>query len=415
MRLSYESWILIGSLALTALFSPSASAQDVEPNDSCLAAQDGGALVPPAVISGSIDGPNPAPPSDVDFQRFTAAPGLVLRLTASDGARAGAFSETCFPLAVPELFQNQVDVTVPDSGAFVLAVGERFDEAFNGFSGAPNSGPYTVSIALAPPPIGSITGRLVDAVTRRPVTGTIDVRRCTSDVCTELVSLQNTEEVADGTGVFRVGNVDVFGRPILIGDFQLTALADMGQFEAVTLRFSVAAGQNLDLGNVALTPPPIVLSNIRPCTNLPAEGGTCRYSVNIRNNMPTRITGQAFSPVQTGPSNGNVGFNGARFEASALNFGTSPIRAPISIPGGGASRDATFFIRVPSSVPERTMICTEVNVGLDPNPAFNVKTSWLLFCLTKESSGYRVMSSAESRAAVEMMKAMEATPMRSAP
>ena len=88
MRLTLNTLFLIGCLILTAVFCPVASAQDLEPNGSCAAAQDGGALALPAMISGSIDGPNPTPPSDLDFYRFTAAPGLMLRLAASPGARA---------------------------------------------------------------------------------------------------------------------------------------------------------------------------------------------------------------------------------------------------------------------------------------------------------------------------------------
>jgi hypothetical protein len=411
MRLKYKSWILTGSIALTAFFSPIAAAQDLEPNDLCTSAQNAGALVPPAVITGSIDGPGPTPPSDVDFYRFTATPGLRLRIDGGDGVRAGVFSETCFPLAFPDLFTGPVDFTVPASGVFIIAAAAPFDEVFNGGVGDPNSGPYALSVALAPQPIGSISGRLVDAVTRRALPGSVRLLRCIADRCDEIVASQDTEAVADGTGVFRIDR-DSLGRPILSGDFALFALANDPMVDAVSLRFSASAGQALDLGDVLLTPPPIVLSNIRPCTGLPAQGGTCRYSVNVRNNMPNRLTGQAFSPVQVGPTNLDLGFLGTIFEASALSFGNNPVRAPLRIAGGGASRDVTFFFTIPPSVPERTMICTEVKVGLDPTPQFNVKRAWLLFCLTKTSSGFQTMSSEESRAAFERMKAMDALPMQ---
>jgi hypothetical protein len=399
--------ILTASLAGAVLFVPVASAQDAEPNDTCTTAQDAGALVLPSVVSGSIDGSAPTPPSDVDFYRFTATPGQRLRISGSVGSRAGAFSDTCALLAAPDTgVETDADFTVPASGAFVLAVAETFDESFNGGFGQPNSGPYTVSIAPAPAPIGSISGRLIDAVTRRPLAGAIILRRCTQGLCSESVTLQNTEEVADGTGVFRI-QTGALGQPILVGDFELTAFAEMGQFDDATRRFSVGAGQNLDLGNVGLTPPPISLQNIRPCTRVPAQGGTCQYSVNVRNNMPTRLTGQAFSTVTAGPAQPDLGFAGTSFEASTQRIAGVAFRGPISMPGGGASRDVTFYFKVPPSVPEGTMICSDVKIGLDPAPLFNVQRQWLLFCLTREASGYRAMGSEESRAAFERMRIME--------
>jgi hypothetical protein len=402
MRLSRQVFLWIGTLAMSAVLSPGASAQELEPNNLCIDAQEAGTLVPPAVLTGSTDAASATVRTDVDFFRFTAAPGLALRLMGGFNQRIGLFSEGCvFQIASDGSFGTPFDFTVPDSGTFILAVGDRFDNQFNGL-GFFNDGPYTLSISVQPPKIGSISGRLVDAVSMTPLVGNVapfarlELRRCNSSgSCFDLVANQN----ADAAGMFRF-ELDFRGRPIEVGSFQLIATAD--EFQQRTLLFSVDANQNLQVGNVALIPPPILFSNIRPCTAILPQGGTCQYSVAIRNNTTARLTGQALSIV-TG------GFGSTRFEASTQRTGTSPVRAAVNIPALG-SRDVTFNFTVPSFVQNGTTVCTQLQLGLDPSPLFNVARLRDLFCINKGSSGFTVMSADESRAVFDLMKSTNAPP-----
>ena len=97
------------------------------------------------------------------------------------------------------------------------------------------------------------------------------------------------------------------------------------------------------------------------------------------------------------------GFGSTRFEASTSKTGTSPQRAPVSVPAL-SSRDVTFFFNVPSFVPNGTTVCTQLQLGLDPSPLFNVARLRDLFCLAKGGSGFQVMSVDESRKVFDMMK-----------
>lgn len=401
MRLSRYVSLCVGALLLSATLSSvaSAQAQELEPNNVCFGAPDAGTITPPGFVTGSIDAANATPFTDVDFFRLTATPGLALRVTIGFNHRVGLFNEACqLQAATDGSFNTRIDFTVPDSGVFTLAVADRFDNGFNGF-GFFNAGPYQVSIALQPPSIGSISGRLIDAIAKTPLVGAttpfgrVELRRCSNGSCFEFVNSQST----DAAGRFRF-EVDQSGRRIEVGDFQLSATAE--EYQNVTLMFSVGANQDLQVGDVALVPPPILFSNIRPCTAILPQGGLCQYTVSVRNNTTAKLTGQALSLV-TG------GFGSTRFEASTQKSGTSPVRAPVSVPALG-SRDVTFYFSVPSFVPNGTTVCTQLQLGLDPSPLFNVTRVRDLFCLAKGGSGFTVMSADDSRAVFDLMKSKNA-------
>ena len=401
MRFSRRISLWLGILMSSAAFAPLASAQELEPNNSCFAAQDAGTLVPPALISGSIDAVNAVVFTDVDFYRFTATPGTALTITIGPNQRAGLFNDACVLQTATDFSPDgRIDFTVPDSGTFVVGVADRFDNSFNGF-GFFNSGPYQLSIAFPPPSIGSISGRLIDAVSRTPLVGAmtpfarVELLRCTNGNCFDFVNSQN----ADAAGQFRF-ELDSRGRRITVGSFQLVATAD--EFQQATVMFSVGEGQDFQTGDVALVPPPILFSNIRPCTAILPQGGTCGYTVSIRNNTTAKFTGQALSLV-TG------GFGSTRFEASTQKTGTNPTRATVSVPALG-SRDVTFYFTVPSFVPNSTTVCTQLQLGLDPSPLFNVARVRDLFCIAKGSSGFWVMSPDQSRAVFDLMKSQGAPP-----
>src|SRR5262245_54949446 len=123
MRLRLTILFLTASLVGTVTFGPAASAQEVEPNDTCLTAQTGGAIIPPSVLDASLASPGPQGITDVDFFRLTAAPGTELLVFPTFGARIGLFSDTCTLLRAPSAFDTQlIDFTVPASGTFILGV-----------------------------------------------------------------------------------------------------------------------------------------------------------------------------------------------------------------------------------------------------------------------------------------------------
>jgi hypothetical protein len=384
--------LLSGSLTFAATFCPAASAQEIEPNDTCQTAQDRGAITGPGTIpGGSLDSQNPPnPPSDVDFFRFTAPPERPLSVWTTSTSRIGVFNESCELIVATPLFEffPRVDFEVPASGTIIVAIAEFTDEFFNGMSGG-DSGPYQIMIGFT---IESITGRLVNAVSGAPIVGGppgssgVRLDRPGGGIPVSFVNI-------DANGEFRIdSDIDAF--PIDAGEYELRTSVD--GFEVATRSFSVGHGESLDLGDIALTPFPLQFTNVRPCPNIGAQGGTCRYSVTVVNNTESPLAGQALSLVTAGRDE-------SVFEASTRRVGRNPVRAQLSIPAR-SSRDLTFFFDVPSLAPISTEICAQIQVGVNPAPLFNMVRQDFLFCLRRGAASFEVMRAEEGRALFDLMQ-----------
>jgi len=159
-------------------------------------------------------------------------------------------------------------------------VAELADEDFRG-EGVVSTGVYALTLIAQPPSIGSISGGLVDAVTREPLPGEgalapeILLERCTGSSCFEIVA--RTRADAGGSFRFEIGRANLRIEP---GEFRVTATAE--EYAAVTTRIAVDADADADLGELALVPPPFMFVDARPCAPLGPEGGRCEYSVVVR-------------------------------------------------------------------------------------------------------------------------------------
>src|SRR5688572_19639814 len=154
-----------------------ASAQETEPNDPCSAAQDVGDVALPFTLSGSLDSTEADP--DVDFFLFSGAPGSVLRVDLEGSATGkgtlddpllGFFDSGCNLINLNDdsggTLNSRLAVTIPDDGIFILAASAFPDFEFLG------GGVGTYEITVAPfLAIGSISGRVVDALSGDPLPG----------------------------------------------------------------------------------------------------------------------------------------------------------------------------------------------------------------------------------------------------
>ena len=152
--------------------------------------------------------------------------------------------------------------------------------------------------------------------------------------------------------------------------------------------------EQLDVGDIALEPPPISFSDIRPCAELLPQGGTCRYSVTISNNTSAPLRGTAWSLVE----GSGLGFNGfTTFEASTQGeLDLVVVRGSFSAEPFG-SEVVAFQFTVPSFAPDGATFCTRAFLGLPPNPLVNITREGFLFCIAKGTTGFRVMSVRESK------------------
>ena len=390
---------LAGSLSSQAF----AQATDTEPNNSCPAAQDIGAIDvnTPFIVVGSLDTPPELP--DVDFFRFSATPGALLvgDLAGESTGQGtlpdpflGLFDSDCNFVDLNDdtgTLNSRLHFVVPADGVVILAASSCCDEQFvgAGFS----SGTYELTVSPAPPAIGSIAGRVTDAITGEPLPGDsppfafVELLRCDGTDCLESVNIQSTDD--EGRFLFMR---DFFDNPLPVGTYQVRAFADQFE-ESATAPFDVAEGEDFDVGDIPLAPPPISVSDIQPCEDLLPQGGACRYSVTVRNNTNAPLRGLAWSPVEGFELGSRLTFT--LFEASTAGGSQGAIRARVAV-GPFGDQAIRFRFRVPSFAVGATF-CARIFLGVNPNPLVNTVSEAFLFCITGGSTGFEVMSETESQ------------------
>jgi len=482
---------LVLGISLTAApgaaFAQEPQGVDAEPNSVCTAPQDLGAPALPFIVQGSLDTPPGTP--DVDYYRFTATPGSLLRLEL-DGLAAGAgtlrdpylgqlenYYGSCYVMSYSDDAVGTsagLDLTVPDSGEVLIAVTSYGDWEFQGTggsagtyrltireqeiaealegrvlnarTGAPvasaavtllrcnssgtncydwagwtttgadgtfrfqngtysvyspflagsyklsvqaaglqvaNVGPYALTdgqvlnvgdISLqALPAVGSISGRLVDQVTGRPLSGSgAPYAYVTLLYCGPYGCFHRDSRPAQADGTFRFEGTESY--PIAPGRYQIMAMADQYQ-ETFGPTFEVADGDHLSVGDFPVKSQPARIELVTACA-IPADGGTCRMTMRVTNGAPTRLEGEAWGVVE-------ASWIGSPAQQTRFQVG-SPRTLSLA-PGGSVVLPLTF--EVPGSVSNGSYICVNGFAAQRPHE-FNTLGAQPLLCFTKGTDGF---------------------------
>jgi hypothetical protein len=377
-----------------------------EPNHPCSTAQNFGAVALPFTVNGSLDSTPESP--DVDFFKFTGAPGALVRVDLEGESTGkgtlgdpflGFFDSACNLIAANDDggagLNSRLVFAIPADGIFILAATLCCDESFTG------GGVGTYQLSITPTArIGSIRGRVVDAVTGDPLPGDtepfafVQLLRCEDFECFEV-----NAQSADTQGRFQF-SLDFSGQRLEVGTYQVVAFANQYQ-QGQTDPFGVAEGEHRDVGDVRLQPFPVRISEIRPCGNLPPEGGTCSYSVRVTNPLGTAFDGAAWSLVN--------GFEIGSFIDFTAFQTANPQRMTLR---PGASKVVQFEFEVPSTVRDGAVICTDVFVGQDRlQPFFNTVGQTGLFCISKGFTGeFSVVPEKEAQKMLRQLSGRTLTP-----
>lgn len=375
--------LALGLLIVGSSFSavPWAFAQgggeEQEPNNTCSAAQDLGAVGLPFIFSGKLDS-TPAFP-DVDFFKFEATPHTTLKVNL-DGLEAGKgtledpflglFDSQCNLLTFNDDsadVNSQLIFTVPTDGVFILAATACCDSDF--FGGG--NGTYQVTMASFEV-VGTISGRIIDKVSGEPLSGVASPFASVSLYrCDELDCLWVNVQSTDNQGQFQF-NADDSGQPLRTGTYQLLVYGDEYEL-AETDAFELDEGEALEIGDILLKPFPVGFADIQPCEDLPSRGGVCRYSVKLTNRSGTALKGAAWSVVD-GSEIGSLA-NFTLFQAGRLK---KVMLEP------GESKVVRFKFKVPKRAADGAYICTQVFFGKGRrNLTFKTVGNTSLFCLSK--------------------------------
>jgi hypothetical protein len=184
---------------------------------------------------------------------------------------------------------------------------------------------------------------------------------------------------------------DQLGNPLPVGTYQVRAFAEEGFETNATAPFDVAEGEDFDVGDIPLAPPPITISDIQPCEDL--EGGRCRYAFTVRNNTNAPFQGLAWSPVDGFGLGSSLNFTLFEATTTPLVGSEQVIRARVAVAPFG-ERVVQFRFRVPSFAAEATF-CPRVFIGVKPNPLVNTVAEAVLFCIRGGSTGFEVTSESQ--------------------
>ena len=487
-------------------------AQETEPNQPCTEAQDLGAVAFPFSLTGEL---SPAGDVfDIDFFRFSAAPGSFLRAdhqgasfgngTLSDPL-LGLFDGDCnFIISNDDTgsLDSRLFFTVPGDGAFVLAATSFPDFGFQGAG----EGTYRLSLAVVES-IDSISGRLVSDRDGTPVPGTepffagVQLVRCFDGSCFEFVNFQfaddngffrfdtnfNGDRLQAGqyqiqvfaTGfdfffsepfdvpadaVFQLGDVvltmqsfigsisgrvvdAISGQPVtgfsppfavavaercdVSGCFGIfgSNVDDQGRFhfqglffglapgvyrvaafaddyrQTVTEQIFIGEGEHVDVGDVAIVPFPIQFGEVQGCA-IPPGGGLCEYSIQITNRSNRRFRGEGWSTIDYFPNESP--FRHSRFQVGRIGA-EFPVPERINL-RRGRSELLTFQLFVPGDLPDGSTICASATVGQNPRAHFNNQGDRFVFCASTHAGNLNIMPESEGRNRLLELKQQRVTP-----
>ena len=387
-------------LLAAALLMPAAALSDFsefEPNDTCDSAQWVGPAQPlPLFVDGNLETVAADElPHDVDFYAFEAEPGMLLRVEldgqwsgggTAEGLLLGLFDSGCgllnwndsgyyFSLD-PRLFFR-----VPADGVFYLAATGYDDIAFDGSH--ISEGTYQLRLFALPEDGAVIFGRLVNAVTGEPLSGSMPpfgnacLYRCDNLGCTDWIECEHT----DGMGGF-VFYRDGSGEPLTAGDYAVEAGTDEIGYEPVTVGpFAVADSERYDVGDIGLWEGTVAIANVMPCADIGAEGGDCWFSFDVHFKGPGMLSALVWSTVY------GIG-TGSRVEETRF---TAKHERTVQIPAL-SSRNVSFRFGVPADVAEGVSLCVEGWVSERAGSYFGTVRHEDLFCMTKRDGVFETLS-----------------------
>jgi len=205
-------------------------------------------------------------------------------------------------------------------------------------------------------------------------------------------------QATNNEGRFRF-TTDWAGNPLDEGTYRIDAQADQYQPRS-TDPFTVGVGEDRDLGDIPLTPFPIQFSEVRPCGDLPPEGGTCKYSVRARNGSTTPLQGAAWSLVE-GSGIGSF-INWTEFQTGKLGA-KWPLPQKFALDPGERTV-IEFRFTVPDTVATWAWICPRVFAGQSPNPLWETFGERWLFCISKGITGFTIVPEKEARQKLRQLR-----------
>lgn len=247
-------------------------------------------------------------------------------------------------------------------------------------------------------PVESISGKVKDKITGRPLAGTVDPFARVQLYRSGQFGFEYMGETPTNKKGDYLFSSAVVGHPLPRGNYRVVGYADQYQEINNTIDLlNVQAHEARVAPVLKLLSNPVRITDVKPCDAIPAQGGICDFSYEVTNGTANRMKGAAWSLVKAWGTGGFV--NGTNFLACE-----QPL---ILTPGTrGASQVMRCQFTVPARVPENAYFCLDARFGEGSlaNLYFTVQgVIDPLFCLTKlpGQGNFQVLP---QEAAIELMR-----------
>jgi len=407
---------IAATLAVIALSSSSGFGQflEIEPNQPCAAAQDSVEIswYLPLEITGEISRDDPATPAldgDVDFFYVEPPPNVLLRASIPESESTwwpnfdpliGLFDEDCNYISdsvwttggddVPHL-----DFLSPTRGGLTIGVSAGNDAGLWGHHY--QAGLYNLRLAELPEPATLIRGRVTDAATGHPLGPAwflpelyssqgplwvwVSLYRCEDGGCEETANVPALQRMRanplDGTFSF----VIVDGASGTLSPASYLLKVDAYDYASTTVGpFEAHIGHTSDVGDIELTPPPLVFSNLVSCDGPLTSRSRCQYSVEVTNTTASDVRIRVWSLVE-----GRVkpAYEFTRFPAMP-SFRVAEL-APYS------TETLRFAFYAPSYVPAQfKSLCADVQATDETSGFFKLLRHSYLFCMVERNAAFQI-------------------------
>lgn len=244
--------------------------------------------------------------------------------------------------------------------------------------------------------IGMVAGRLLDSIDGSPVRGNSPPYAS--------VYLEQCDDF--GCGFLGYAAPDDFGNFVIDGalyqippgTYRLVAFAEDYQ-QTILGPFDIAAFEDVQVGDVLLTPFPIQFGQVVGCDILQA-GATCEFGIDILNRGPGRFSGEAWATVYYFAN--DYPYRAVQFQVGRR--GAADPRPEKVRLRAEESSELRFALDLPIGVPDNSTICVTSAVGSGRYPQFATQGDRFLFCANADSGNFSMLSGEVGRKRLREMR-----------
>ena len=235
--------------------------------------------------------------------------------------------------------------------------------------------------------VGLIEGQLLDDIDGTPLTGdsplfsNVLISACQDSWCSPV-----SHGEVDRAGRFRIDGVYGGLQP---GTYVVTAYAD-GYEPAQSEEFTLAREENVDLGELRLTPFPLRVNFIRVCDLV--AGKTCRFGIKITAHTAEPLLVEAWSMIEF--VNPSAPVYNSRFQIGRNGLADPRPQSLTLAPG--KTRELVFQFQMPRDLDQDSVLCANILIGQMPKARFNPLIDQWVFCVQPRNGQLTRLSTEEA-------------------